>query len=139
MFFVTYATAVYYDMPTAADAIFAAGKTAEINKIARNFPAYDKKWIYRAEELQWEIFQWKFDHVPSFTRRLDKSEGMNFISHTYDNYWGTGHNGHGRNMYGKLLTQFRDCAHGEGRIGYPPGKNVTTLSTQRETHLTRTT
>ena len=96
-----YATAVYYGMPTAADAIFAAGTTAEIKNIARNFPAYDKKWNDRAEELQWEIFQWKFDHVPSFTRRLDKSEGVNFISHTYDNYWGTGHNGHGRNMHGK--------------------------------------
>ena len=57
-----YATAVYYDMPTATDASFAAGTTAEINKIARNFPAYDKKWNDRDEELQWEIFQWKFDH-----------------------------------------------------------------------------
>ena len=74
-----YATTVYYDMPTAADAIFAAGTTAEINKLARNFPAYDKKWNDRAEDLQWEIFQWKFDHVPSFTRRLDKSEGVNFM------------------------------------------------------------
>ena len=52
---------------------------------------------------------------------------------TYDNYWGTGHVGHGRNMYGKLLMQFRDYAHGEGRLGYPPGKNVTTLSTQPST------
>ena len=100
-----YATAVYYDMPTTADAIFAAGTTAEINKIARNFPAYDKKWNERAEDLQLEIFQWEFDHVPSFARRLDKSEGVNFIRHTNDNYWGTGHNGHGRSMYGKLLTR----------------------------------
>ena len=33
-------------------------------------------------------------------------------------------------MYGKLLTQFRDCVHGEGRLGYIAGKSVTTLSTQ---------
>ena len=124
-----YATAVCYNMPTTADAIFAA----EINKIARNFPAYDKKWNDRAEDLLWEIFLWKFDHVPSFTRRHDKSEGVNFTSHTYDNYWGTGHNGHGRNMYGKLQSQFRVCDHAERRLGYPPGKNVTTLSTQPST------
>ena len=54
---------------------------------SEEFPAYDKKWNDRAEDLQLEIFQWEFDHVPSFARRLDKSEGVNVISHTYDNYW----------------------------------------------------
>ena len=37
-------------------------------------------------------------------------------------------------MYGKLLTQFR--VHGEERLDYPPGKNVTTLSTQLSTRDT---
>jgi hypothetical protein len=37
-------------------------------------------------------------------------------------------------MYGKLLTQFRDYAHGEGRLGYPPGeKRYDPVNTTRDT------
>ena len=88
----------------------AAYTTTDINKIARTATANNNKRNDLAEDLQWEIFQWKLAHAPSFARRLDTSEGVNFTSHTSDlcAYWGTGHDGHARNMSGKLLTQFRD-------------------------------
>ena len=88
----------------------AAYTTTDINKIARTATANNNKRNDLAEYLQWEIFHWKLAHAPSFARRLDTSEGVNFTSHTCDScaYWWMGHDGHARNKSGKLLTQFRD-------------------------------
>ena len=69
---------------------------------------------------------------------IDKSEGENFK--VYDNYWSTGHNGHGRNMYGKLRNS-ATVSMAKDDLATLTGKTLRPCqhSSLRETHLTRTT
>jgi len=103
----------------------------DINKVARTATANNNKRNGLAEDLQWEMFQWNLTHTPSFARRLDTSEGVNFISHTSDicAHW-TGHDGHGRN--GKTGNYCRNSMTVTKRRknGQPSAKNSITQSIQ---------
>ena len=103
-----YAHAMFLDMGPLADAVFRADTAVEVERLSRAFPTETEAWRNHAEGLLWETLQWKMTNVPAFTQRLQHSSGANFNLIATSNYWGTGPDGRGRNMYGRLLSQFRD-------------------------------
>ena len=124
-----YAHAMFLDMGPLADAVFRADTAVEVERLSREDTAVEVERLSRAfptetearrnhaEGLLWETLQWKVTNVPAFTRRLQHSSGANFNLIATSNYWGTGPDGRGRNMYGRLLSQFRDLQLGIGTLG----------------------
>ena len=56
-------------------------------------------------------------HVPAFTCRPQYSAGTSIKLSTACGHWGTGPDGKGINMYGKLLSQLRDVQLELGELG----------------------
>ncbi|KAI0218903.1 hypothetical protein LSAT2_029398, partial [Lamellibrachia satsuma] len=109
---------MFLDMGPLADAIFRSDTALDVERLSRAFPTETEAWRNHAEGLLWETLQWKMTNVPAFTRRLQHSSGANFNLTATSNYWGTGPDGRGRNMYGRLLSQFRDLQLGIGTLGH---------------------
>ncbi|MEG7523872.1 MAG: NADAR domain-containing protein, partial [Chromatiales bacterium] len=101
-----YAQAIYLDQDSLATAIFAAKTAGEVIQLTRQLPADSGNWLQHAQDVLWEIFIWKFRHIPAFTNRVFEARQTNFLNRSWDPYWGMGPMGMGDNLYGKALSQF---------------------------------
>ena len=109
-----YARAVSLDMGPLSDAVFRANTGVEVERLCRAFPAETAAWRVHAEGLLWQTFEWKMAHDPAFSRRIHNSGDTSFKLATPCGHWGTGPDGKGNNVYGQLLSEFRDVQLGRG-------------------------
>lgn len=69
----------------------------------------------KREDIMREAIRYQMHQNPLLLSLLKQTEGYKLIEEApWDDYFGTGRNGDGKNVHGKLLMEFRDDSKGVG-------------------------
>jgi ribA/ribD-fused uncharacterized protein len=89
--------------------IWAARDARTAKRLGSNITCRDN-WEHIKLEVMRRILVAKFSQNPEFYTLLLNCDGVELIHEApWDDYWGTGRNGRGLNMQGKLLMDLRDA------------------------------
>ena len=99
--------AIHQEKLWAAEIITEADSASSAKHLAAKYLAHSETWQNCKVSVMQNVLQARYKQSTQFADALHKTGDSDIVHNVACPFWGTGRNGNGQNMYGKLLMQLR--------------------------------